>query len=439
MGNIINAVVSGLFIGPFFIYAGSKLLQVRFKKTFRSFSISFLVMVFSVLSYIYMDNGAKMTIVYLIVLFAYKIMFNKNTSQSAVAALISYLLLTVGELLFMVGIAIANKISFINNMEVFKGNIFVNASIAILAVLLLHLLLKPLNKVVVRTKENNKFTLIFTCAILLIALCSLFYKIYFSKFRLDETLVLNVMLIISITYIGVVILKQRYDKARISEEYEVYVEYSKQSEKLVEEYSISQHENKNELIIIKSMVHKSNKKLLEYLDEIIISKDNIKSAWIRHLRYIPFGGLKGILHNKISVMKDAGINVFLDISKEIGKSNLKKLTMKENNQLSKVIGVFLDNAKEAAILSDAKEVSISIFMNTDDVVFEIYNSYQEKEIDIKSLYDSGHSTKGKGRGYGLSLVKTIVDENPMFINETKIVDEYFVQILKVILKNKNGN
>ena len=116
------------------------------------------------------------------------------------------------------------------------------------------------------------------------------------------------------------------------------------------------------------------------------------------------------------------------------KSNLKKLTMKENNQLSKVIGVFLDNAKEASILSDTKEVSILIFMDNDDVVFEIYNSYIGKAMNIKILYEPGHSTKGKGRGYGLSLVKTIVDENPMFNNETKIVDDYFVQVLKVILK-----
>lgn len=432
--NILNAIISGLFIGPYLVYTGSKLLQVKLKFTFRNLIIALMVMLFCILSYIYLDNGAKMMIVYIVVLFSFKSMFKKNLSQCAVAALISYLLLTVGELLFMIGIAVFNQINSIGNTEVFKGNLFVNVSITTVALLLLFLLKKTLNRIVARTKENNKFALIFTCAILLMALCVLFYKIYFSGFKFDETLVLNVMLIASITYIGVVILKQRYDKAKISEEYETYVEYSKQSEKLVEEYSISQHENKNELIIIKSMVHKSNKRLLEYLDEIIISKDNIESAWIRHLRYIPFGGLKGIFHNKISVMKELGINVFIDISKQIGKSSLRDLTIKENNQLSKVIGVFLDNAKEASLLSNKKEVYIAIFLDSKDVIFEISNSFSESGIDLTKIYDSGRSTKGKGRGYGLSLVKTIIDENSMFQNETKIVDEYFVQLLKVNFK-----
>lgn len=432
--NIFNALVSGLFIGPFFIYSGSKLLQVGFKKSFYNFFVSVLLMFFSIFSYWYLDNGAKMMIVYIVVLLSYKSIFKKNLSQCAVAALMSYLLLTVGELMFMVGIAIADHLGSINNTDVFKGNIFVNLSISIIAVLLLILFCKPINKIINRTKENNKFTLIFTCAILLMALCSLFYKISFNRFRFDKTLVLNVMLIISLTYIGVVILKQRYDKAKLSEKYETYVKYSKQSEKLVEQYSISQHENKNELIIIKSMVHKNNKRLLEYLDEIITSKDNIESAWIRYLRYIPFGGLKGIVHNKISVMKELGINVFLNISKEIEKSNLKDLNMKENNQLSKIIGVFLDNAKEASLLSSKKEVSIAIFTEKNNVIFEISNSCLDKNVDLEKIYDFGHSTKGKGRGYGLSLVKSIVDENNMFDNETKIIDEYFVQILKVNFK-----
>ena len=68
-------------------------------------------------------------------------------------------------------------------------------------------------------------------------------------------------------------------------------------------------------------------------------------------------------------MKDNDINVFLDISKEINNCKLKQLTTKENNQLSKIIGVFLDNAKEAAQVSVKKEVSVCAYIDKEDVVF----------------------------------------------------------------------
>ena len=178
------------------------------------------------------------------------------------------------------------------------------------------------------------------------------------------------------------------------------------------------------------MVHKNNKKLLEYLDEIISNKNNIESSWIKYLTYIPFGGLKGILHNKISDMKENDINVFLSVSKEVGRSKLKNLTMKENNYLSKIIGVFLDNAKEAAINSKEKEVSVCIYMEEESIVFEISNSF-EGEVDLNTIYNSGHSSKGRNRGYGLSVVKTIVDENNIFKNETQIINGYFIQRLIV--------
>jgi len=432
--DVVEVAISSLFVGPFFIYCGSAFLKSKIHKSFNSVVMILFLMVFAVINYLFLDNFIKMVTLFIIVFFVYKKIYRKNIAQCSTAALIAYLLLVIAEVLFLLTLSILYKFNMIASIENFTGSIVANYFVSTIGLMLAVIIKTYVAKLISNIKENNKFTLIFTFSILLIAICILFYKIAFMKWQWNNNLILNILLIFSITYIGLLIIKQQLDKNKINDDYEQYVEYSKQSEKLVEQYSISQHENKNELIIIKSMVHKSNKKLLEYLNEIITSKDNIESAWIRYLRYIPFGGLKGILHNKISVMKELGINVFLDISKDIGKSSLKGLTMKENNQLSKVVGVFLDNAKDASLLSDKKEVSIVIFVEKTDVVFEISNSFLDSNMDLTKIYESGRSTKGKGHGYGLSLAKTIIDENNMFENKTKIIDGYFVQQLKVTFK-----
>ncbi len=428
--NIIELFIGSIFLTIYFIYCGRSSLNTNISKYIKNFLLIILLIVFITINYMFLENAARVVTTYIALLFSYKFLFRKNIAQCAIASLVSYLFLVIGEILFMLTLTSLYKVNIISNIKIFTGSIIANIFITIVAFFLFKIIEKPVSKMLMKVKENNKFTLIFTFLSILIAIGFLLFKMAFANWKVNETLLLNILITLCLVYIGIVIIKQHIDKIKLSDDYEDYIRYSKDSERLVEQYSISQHENQNELIVIRSMVHKNNKKLLEYLDEIISNKNNIESSWIKYLTYIPFGGLKGILHNKISDMKENDINVFLSVSKEVGRSKLKNLTMKENNYLSKIIGVFLDNAKEAAINSKEKEVSVCIYMEEESIVFEISNSF-EGEVDLNTIYNSGHSSKGRNRGYGLSVVKTIVDENNIFKNETQIINGYFIQRLIV--------
>ena len=358
---IIEIFGSSIFVGMFFLYAGYKFLGTKYEKTAKNIIASLALIIFITFNYLFLNNELKMMVLYIAVLFVYRIIYNKSLPQSATASLMAYLMLVVGELLFAIEVAITSKVFSLFAIDIFYGDFIVNVMISLLATLFTLLIYKYIRKVIAKIKDNNKIIMVFTFAVILIAICSLFYRLSFNDWSFDRIFVFNSVLIVCMAYISIIIIKQQIEKAKISDDYEKAVEYSIKSEKLIERYSISQHENKNELIIIKSMVHKNNKRLLDYLNEIIKEKDNIEDAWIRFLRYLPFGGVKGIIHNKISEMKSQGIEVFLDISKAIEKSFLKELNVKENNQITKIIGVFLDNAKEAAVEAEEKKVTILIY------------------------------------------------------------------------------
>ena len=66
---------------------------------------------------------------------------------------------------------------------------------------------------------------------------------------------------------------------------------------------------------------------------------------------------------------------------------------------------------------------------------EVSNNYN-KPIEIEKIYDQGYTTKGKGHGYGLSLVKKIVNRNNIFENKISIDKTIFTQIL--IIKYKKS-
>ena len=60
----------------------------------------------------------------------------------------------------------------------------------------------------------------------------------------------------------------------------------------------------------------------------------------------------------------------------------------------------------------------------------ISNSYLG-EVDINNIYEKGYSTKGKSRGYGLSLVKNILENSDIFSSETTRCNGIYTQKLNI--------
>ena len=438
MLEFVDYLLGSICLSAFFISCGKYLFNGKIDKSLKFIIITIILIFIIMVNYMSLTNVARTMVAYMTILIVYRILFTKSILKSAIASLISYVLIALGEVLF---IAIISGLSYIGiSVTILEliGGFFANLIISLVSYLLLLFVYRPLRVILNKVRDYNRITLIFTFILLVTANCTLLYKVYFHKYKVDSYLILNLVLLVALSFIAFILIKQQYDKSKLSDEYEKYVEYSKQSEKLVNQYSISQHENKNELIVIRSMVRKNNKELINYLDEIITSKDKIAEVWVREIRYLPFGGLKGFVHNKISEMKDNGVNVFLNISKSVENSILKELNIKQNNQLLKIIGVFLDNAREAAMFSKEKEVSINVYTNETGVVFEIANTYIN-DIDFSKIYKIGNTNKGKGRGYGLALVDVIVSENSIFENEVKKIDNYFMQVLKINNKKNRSN
>jgi two-component system sensor histidine kinase AgrC len=174
-----------------------------------------------------------------------------------------------------------------------------------------------------------------------------------------------------------------------------------------------------------------SKEAISYIDKILKNeKDDYNIELLKKLHYLPQGGLKGLIYYKIEQMIDKKIDVYVDIS-----SNLKNTkVLKDNLQdISKIIGVYLDNAIEAALNADKKYIIIESYMEDDNIVFKFSNTYKES-VDLNKVDKEGYTTKGEGKGYGLSLVKDILENNKTFSQERELNGIYYVQ--KLYIKNK---
>ena len=93
---------------------------------------------------------------------------------------------------------------------------------------------------------------------------------------------------------------------------------------------------------------------------------------------------------------------------------------------------------QAAENSTKKEVSIEIYKEKNDIVFLLANSYSGK-IDLEKIDLYGYTTKGKNHGVGLHIVKKIMEEEIIFSQSRNILDDYYIQELRIHLNKINKN
>ena len=96
-----------------------------------------------------------------------------------------------------------------------------------------------------------------------------------------------------------------------------------------------------------------------------------------------------------------------------------------------MLGIFLDNAIEAASGSGERRVNILISEKDNKIIIEISNTFSDKALSTDKIFDKGVSSKGQNRGLGLYKVKEIVKRYSTVTLDTCIDDEMFLQRLTI--------
>jgi two-component system, LytTR family, sensor histidine kinase AgrC len=134
----------------------------------------------------------------------------------------------------------------------------------------------------------------------------------------------------------------------------------------------------------------------------------------------------GLLLSKISAAEINDISLNINIQSELDIRDIKTL------DFYKMLGIFLDNALEAAFESEKKYVGIDIYKNlkSNNLIIEISNTFNS-EIDIGKIFEDGFTTKSDHTGYGLWQVKKILQKYKFCKLGTNIRNKLFVQQLEI--------
>lgn len=233
---------------------------------------------------------------------------------------------------------------------------------------------------------------------------------------------------------------------KISTEYEKTKEkYASTSKNLIEyeemmdKYRVNNHENKNQLQMIRNMIRQKERSVDKYIDNLLDTVYMVNEALMMDVAIIPAGGLRATIYSKLVAMDNKSIKHILNLDHKLRQidffENYPKITLRVCNLLS----IFIDNSIDEVNLLDEKVINIDIFLdNPNTIIFEITNKYIS-DFDMQRIYEKKYTTKSEGHGYGLALAKEIIDCESRISNNTIIDDDLFTQVLIVDITTKNDN
>ncbi|OFQ10894.1 histidine kinase [Staphylococcus sp. HMSC072E01] len=214
------------------------------------------------------------------------------------------------------------------------------------------------------------------------------------------------------------------------EEIETYYEYTLQIESINNEMRKFRHDYVNILTTMSEYIRENDMDGLKtyFNDNIVPMKDNLQmnSIKINGTDNLKVRAIKGLITTKILQAQEKNIPISIEVPELIDHMEMNTV------DLSRIIGIIIDNAIEASEELEDALIRIAFINVETSVMFIVMNKCKEDMPKIHELFQDSFSTKGDNRGLGLTTLKEITDTTENVLLDTTIENGYFVQKVEII-------
>lgn len=219
---------------------------------------------------------------------------------------------------------------------------------------------------------------------------------------------------------------------RNMQEIENYYKYTLQIEKINNEMRKFRHDYVNILSTLSDFIREEDMEGLRkyFRSEILPMQDSMQmnAIKINGIENLHVREVKGLLTTKILQAQEKNIRISIEVPEPIDKIDMPIIN------LSRVIGILLDNAIEASEkIEDDPLIRIAFIKNEDaGVMLIVMNKCEPDMPKVHTLFQENFSTKGKNRGLGLSTLKELTDSTTNVLLDTTIDNNYFIQKVEIL-------
>ena len=370
----------------------------------------------------------------IVILLLVKYIFKVKTLKSFVCLLIPYILIFIFEsiisLICFYGFGIV--ISDFSNIPIYAIGL---PLFIYLLIYLLYLLCK---------KSNIKFTILdnfnltyktelIICSFLgIIALYLNFHVIFFYIYSLP-TRIIVISILVSVIYFTVTIYSLiRSNKFEIAKQnIETLQLYNKTLTTMHDNIRAFKHDFNNILQAIGGYIELGDiESLKKYYNDLIKDSYTIATLETLNPESISNPSIYSILVSKYYKADSKNINFNFEICIDLNSLNISTY------ELTRMLGIFLDNSIEAAEECDEKIINIRFYdqINRNRQLVIIENTYANKDINTIKIFEKSYTTKENNTGLGVWEVNKILNKHDNLSLFTTKNDNFFIQQLEIYKK-----
>jgi len=146
---------------------------------------------------------------------------------------------------------------------------------------------------------------------------------------------------------------------------------------------------------------------------------------LERLSKIKVREIKSILAAKLMLAHSKGIDAAFEADGTIDNIPVDPV------KLVRMLGIILDNAIEEIAALGTGKLLVGCFTDSDTVTFVVQNTCRPDIPKLRDLQQVGFSTKGDGRGLGLSSLAELAESCPNVVLWTSIKADNFIQKLVI--------
>lgn len=421
----------------FFVMAlsGYYIIKVLTKRNETLFEIKnfLLILVLTFLPYYFYKveyNSTQTLLTYLTSIVVYKEIFKLNTTQSFLNTSIMMIIIFLADLLVMLIFMGFTTIKEIRGVSYIQ--IIINLLTSLICIIVSQLLKKQnytsnLNNKFYSTSDKTSIIFFFLLIVSFTIITINFYKQYGWNSQNSINIIICLLFIILFTFF----MYEKKNYTKLSDEFDNLYSYVQHFEDWIEKEQLNRHEYKNQLAVLRSIA--TQKQVKEKIDKILEDNINIEKEVIHQFKNLPKGGLKGLMYYKAAIAQKEKIKLTVDVSINKKTTELKKLPEEKRKVLFNLIGIYFDNAIEAAKTTRKKIVMLEIYEIKGKINFVISNTYKRGK-NFEKRNEKGTTTKGKGRGNGLYFAKNLIEKNKWLEEKQEEIGGYYIQ--KLIIKTE---
>ena len=277
--------------------------------------------------------------------------------------------------------------------------------------------------------KHNKYIILLNLLLGLVTLCtqSILTYYYINILPIAIT-ILNFILLLSYFSISFYSLTRIMKLQITTENLETAENYNETLTYLYDNVKAFKHDFDNMVFVIGGFIENNDiNKLKKYYKNLEKDCERVNNIALLNPKLINNSGVYNLLMSKYKKASEYNVEIKLEYFFDLEKLNMPIY------EFSRILGILLDNALEAA--KDSKEKQIHILFRdsqrNNTQIISIENSFSNKDVDTSAIFEKGKTSKENHTGMGLWEVKHILNRNNN-VNLITVKDEnYFKQSIEI--------